>query len=188
MLATLVKTIDKTTDVKRAVKRANIQSLSHAGGAIRLTAVRSIRRRKKPSKPGTPPHSPTGKLRRAIRYAVDHVREEVVIGPVSETARTIWHLHEFGGVTTRKLKQLPTVNYQIGDYGPVRVDRYGRVFRTRLRSAEQVAHAVKVAAEANAIRQTLGREPVKYPKRPFMGPALQRIKPTLTNLWSDSVR
>ncbi len=62
-------------------RRANIESLGHAGAAIWLTANRSIRKREGPSTPGKPPHTRRGQLRSAILYAVERQRESVVIGP-----------------------------------------------------------------------------------------------------------
>jgi len=72
--------------VKKKVDQASFKSLSHAGGTIRKTAYRSIRKRKNPSRPGSPPSSPTGRLRRSFRYEVDRRTPGVVIGPVNEIA------------------------------------------------------------------------------------------------------
>jgi hypothetical protein len=95
--------------LKKKVNQATFKSLGQAAGTIRLTAKRSIRKRKKPSNPGSPPSSPTGMLRRVLRYEVNRDRGEAVIGPVNEIAGRLWNLHEFGGVVTnrRKLKRDP---------------------------------------------------------------------------------
>ena len=84
--------------LRRRVKRANIESLGHAGAAIRLTARRSIRRRKGPSAPGTPPHTRRGQLKRAIVYAVERQAERVVIGPEYAKLGPAGMAHEFGGL------------------------------------------------------------------------------------------
>ena len=67
---------------EQKVQKANFRSLGHAGGAIRKTAARSIRRGKKRSKPDEPPHTPSGQLKRVIQYEVDERQSEVVIGPI----------------------------------------------------------------------------------------------------------
>jgi len=125
-----VKTRMDVKTVLRKARRANIESLGHAGAAIRLTARRSIRRRKGPSAPGTPPHTHTGALRGAILYAVEKNREQVVIGPAFAGVGTSAMAHEFGG---------------------------------RYRKA-------------------------RYHQRPFMGPALEKVKDRLPRMWGGSVR
>lgn len=126
-------TIRTRLDVKkvlRASMRANIESLAHAGAVIRLTARRSIRKRKGPSIAGQPPHTHTGALRNAILYAVEKTRGRVVIGPTFGGTGTSAMAHEFGG-------------------------RY---------------------------RKTM------YPRRPFMGPALEKIKTRLPRIWAASIK
>ena len=125
-----VKTRADIPKVLRKVRRANIESLGHAGASIRLTAKRSIRKSANPAEPGRPPKTRRGQLRSAIRFAVEKNRQRVVIGPdfriVGQSARA----HEFGG---RYRKQ-------------------------------------------------------RYPKRPFMGPALTKTKDRLPRHWAGSVR
>lgn len=120
-------------DAKRVVKAAqtgSIKSLGHAGGAIRMTAKRSIRRSKSESQEGTPPHTRKGQLRRAILYAVEKDKQSVVVGPDVSIVSTAGTAHEFGG---------------------------------RFRGEQ-------------------------YPRRPFMGPALEKTKERLPKMWAGSVR
>ena len=131
-----VRTRSDIQKVLRRVRRANIRTLGHAGAALRLTARRSIRRRKGPSAPGTPPHTHTGALRGSIIYQVEKQADRVVIGPTFGGVGTSGSLHEFGG-------------------------------RRRARRRGKVA---------------------RYKKRPFMGPALAKIKPRLPQMWAGSVR
>lgn len=116
--------------VARKAKRANIENLGHAGGAIRLAAVRSIRKRKGPAPAGQPPHTHTRRLPRAFKYAVEKQRQTVVIGPDIQSLGTAGKAHEHGGHYRRE----------------------------------------------------------RYPKRPFMGPALEKTKERLPKLWAGSVR
>ncbi|MFH1022127.1 MAG: hypothetical protein V1809_01920 [Planctomycetota bacterium] len=120
-------------DTKRVVKAAragSIQSLGHAGGALRMTARRSIKRSKDSSAEGTPPHTRKGQLRRAILYAVEKDKQTVVVGPDVAIVSTAGMAHEFGG---------------------------------RFRGE-------------------------RYPKRPFMGPALNKTKDRLPKMWASSVK
>ena len=83
--------------VKAAASRTNFTNLAHASAAIRLTARRSIRRGKKQSPAGTPPHTRKGQLKRAILYAVEKQKASAVIGPAYEMVGTSGSAHEFGG-------------------------------------------------------------------------------------------
>ncbi len=97
MIGMKVQTRMDVQKVLRKARKANIESLGHAGATIRLTARRSIRRSPKPSAPGTPPHTRRGLLRRAIVYAVDKYRQLVVIGPAYGMIGLSATPHEFGG-------------------------------------------------------------------------------------------
>jgi hypothetical protein len=165
--------------VEQKVQKANFRSLGHAGGAIRKTASRSIRRAKKPSepsKPGEAPHTPTGHLKRLIRYEVDERQSEVVIGPANEYSRTIWNLHEFGGTVRPKARLLKAHKYQVGEYGPIRRsgaiqrDKRGRLARVKLLTEAQANRTTRVVNSENAMRIADSKKPRTYPKRPFMGP------------------
>ena len=171
--------------LKRKASQATFRSLGHAGGAIRLTARRSIRRRKKPSGPGQPPHTQTGRLKRSIRYEVSG--DQVVIGPVNELAGRIWNLHEFGGRTRRRRRRRSRQQARIGGYGPIRVRARGVVTsfaRIQLTTAAQVARSQKLIDEETQ-RRGASR---KYPPRPFMGPALEKSRSRLPKFWADSVK
>jgi hypothetical protein len=116
--------------VKRPVDRSTFKNLGHAGAAIRLTAKRSIRKSKKPSTPGSAPHTRQGQLKRAVVYAVEKSKQKVVIGPTHELVGPSAMAHEFGG---------------------------------RFRGEQ-------------------------YPKRPLMGPALEKNLDRLPRFWAGSVR
>jgi len=85
MLRTRTVSLDMFFDRKkvlRAADRANRQNLSRAGAFVRTTARHSIRRRKGASKPGSPPSSHTGLLKRFIFFGYDRRRQTVVVGPM----------------------------------------------------------------------------------------------------------
>lgn len=68
--------------VVAAVDRERRKILSAAGAFIRQRARSLIRRRKKPSAPGKPPSSHTGRLRGGIMFGFDPQTASVVVGPI----------------------------------------------------------------------------------------------------------
>lgn len=174
--------------VRQKVNEASFRSLGHASAAIRLTAKRSIRRRKKPSLPGQPPHTPTGALKRIIRYAVDRQRSTADIGPINEYTRTIWHLHEFGGVTQKRLRLLPAHRFRVGEFGPIRRRDAKRFTRARLMTEAQARRATRLIEEENQSRRRESRLLRRYPARPFMRPALDGNRSKLPQFWENAVR
>lgn len=177
-----VKTKFDAQVVRKKMEAATFRSLGHAGGAIRLTARRSIRRKKKPSTPGTPPNTQSGRLKRAIRYEING--DSIIIGPVNEIAGKLWNLHEFGGKKKRKL--LKSHQFKVGEFGPARAKQAGlntSFVRIRLQTAAQANRATRLIEEENDRRNTIAN----YPKRPFMGPALDVNRPRLPKFWANSV-
>lgn len=83
--------------VQRAVDWGKRQALSKAGAFIRRRARSSIRKRKRSSRPGEPPSSHTGLLRRFILFGYDRRRDSVVVGPVGFRQSTAPSVLEFGG-------------------------------------------------------------------------------------------
>jgi hypothetical protein len=85
--------------VLKAIDARTRRYLGRLGASVRLTARRSIRRRKAVSKPGSPPTDRTGLLKRNIFYSFDPARRSVVIGPVKLNAagRDVPRLLEEGG-------------------------------------------------------------------------------------------
>ena len=120
--------------VMKAIRRAEIRSLSHAAGAIRRHAARSIRQspRSQPSAPGTPPRTRKGRLRKSILYALldESGVPAAIVGPSFDLVGLSGKAHEFGG------------HFRGGD----------------------------------------------YPKRPFMGPALDVISNRLPSFFAGSIR
>jgi phage gpG-like protein len=87
--------------VLRAAGKAKREVLSKAGAFIRQTARTSIRKRKGTSKPGRPPYSHTGLLRRWILFGYDRNHDSVVVGPVGFKRSKAPNVLEFGGVANR---------------------------------------------------------------------------------------
>lgn len=89
--------------VQRAMDKSKRQALSKAGAFIRRTAKTSIRAGKTVSKPGHPPHSHAGHLRRLLFFAYDLATASVVIGPARFKEAEAPNLLEKGGTVTRKI-------------------------------------------------------------------------------------
>ena len=190
------KTTFDRPKVRRYVKDKSITSLGHAGGAIRLVARRSIRRTKeKPSQPGTPPHTRRGQLKKALRYNVERQNEKVVIGPTRSGISNIASTHEFG--KRRKVSNPRRRIRKIGDGGEIAIGRPSgkMVNRTRLGNVSVTFIKLRTpgqVARANRLNRLLyGPDEIivgNYPKRPLMGPALEKVKDRLPKLWGTSVK
>ena len=88
--------------VTSAVDKASRRVLSRFGAYVRTTARHSIRSRKATSRPGKPPSSHTGLLRRFTYFGYDRQRRSVVIGPqrLNRKAGDAPAALEHGGVST----------------------------------------------------------------------------------------
>ena len=188
MIKLTVRTQFDKQKLKKKAETATFTSLRHAGGAIGKTARFSIRRRKTSSKPGSPPHTQTGMLKRVIRYDVTNNKTEVAIGPVNEIAGRLWNLHEFGGVATKRRKLKPH-RFRVGEHGPIRIKHQGtktKFARVELQAAAQANRATRLVAEENERRSD--NKPRHYPKRPFMKPALEANRSRLPTFWANSIK
>ena len=74
--------------VMNAVDRAQRRVLSRFGAYVRRGARSSIRRRKRPAPPGSPPSDHTGRLKRNIFFVYEPVKSSVLIGPVRLSGST----------------------------------------------------------------------------------------------------
>jgi len=70
------------TKVKNQIDKTTRKALSKFGSFVRQTSRQSIRRGRGTSKPGKPPFSHTGLLKKFIYFGFDPHRTSVVIGPV----------------------------------------------------------------------------------------------------------
>jgi hypothetical protein len=83
--------------VQSAVDRATLRVLSRFGAFVRTSARSSIRKRKAVGRPGEPPSSHEGSLKRLILFAFDTQSQSVVVGPARFRAGEAPPLLEFGG-------------------------------------------------------------------------------------------
>ncbi len=95
-----------TTAVRRAVDKGTRAVLSKAGAFVRQRARSLIRPRKRSARPGEPPSSHLGLLRRFIYFGYDQGKKSVVIGPAKLNQRnpygdtTVPEVLEVGGTVT----------------------------------------------------------------------------------------
>ncbi|MCR4415291.1 MAG: hypothetical protein NUV77_23005 [Thermoguttaceae bacterium] len=159
-----------TERVVRATDKAQRRVLSKFGAYVRRGAKSSIRKRRAPSPPGTPPSSHTGVLKRFIFFAYEPERHNVVIGPAKTN-------QVFFDRDRRPVRgTVPSVLEYGGQVTVLEVHRHGRWQRADLRS-----------------RRRMGGRPMRYRKvtiaaRPYMHPAFERERPKLPAMWKNSVR
>ena len=128
------------TKVQRAVDVAERKVLSRFGAFVRQRARHSIRKRRKVSKPGKPPHSHVGLLRNGILFAYDSHRKSVVIGPVLlRLGSPVPALLEYGG------------------YGRRSKNRSGKSAYWRARPYMRPAMAKELRRMPGLFRNSLGR-------------------------------
>ena len=130
--------------VQRAADRAKRGVLSKAGAFVRQRARTLIRPRRRSARPGEPPSSHTGLLRRFIFFGYERDRDTVVIGPTPLNQRspygqtTVPEVLELGGtVTTRERGRQETRRYRGNPYmGPAmekEADNFGQLWRDSVR-------------------------------------------------------
>ena len=74
--------------VTKTVDARTKKVLAKFGSYVRQTSRESIRNRKGSSKPGRPPFSHTGTLKKFIFFGCDAMRRSVVIGPVTAPGKS----------------------------------------------------------------------------------------------------
>ena len=103
MLDLRFKMFFNSPKVIASVERGTRRVLSRFGAFVRQRAKSSIRKRKKPSAPGSPPSSHSGLLKKFIWFSYEPNRRSVVIGPARLSGNNRGDapsLLEYGGTTT----------------------------------------------------------------------------------------
>ena len=176
--------------VRDAARKGSVQSLGKAGAYLRGIARKSIKVSAEPAPTGHQPHSRKGRLKNAILFAVEKARQGVVIGPAATAVGRIGHTHEFGGTEPPKKRKARKTNWklEVGGHGPIAVDG-GRAVVVKLKTARQVERAKEEARKLPPKERPVeSKKPRKYPRRAFMGPALDIGRPVLPRMWRNSVR
>ena len=87
---------DEMHRVRQAAAQAAIRSIRHAAAYVRVVIANSLRTSPKPSAAGSPPHSKTRQLKRAIKFAVLS-QYYAVVGSTYTDAGPTGGKHERGG-------------------------------------------------------------------------------------------
>jgi hypothetical protein len=95
------KSYFRPTPILSASDRAVRRQLMRFGAYVRRRARSSIRKRKRISRPGEPPSSHTGLLRKHIYFLYDPATQNVIIGParLNQTIGNAPEALEVGGVS-----------------------------------------------------------------------------------------
>lgn len=186
MVADTSKFLDRVI-VETEVERIEFEGLKRNAFYLRRVARNSIRRRKEPSKPGQPPRSVRGDLKRGI-YAMLDGRGSAVVGPVKfDWGTGAPNTLEFGGETVID----NSVRRKVGDGGEIRVvsGRAGKEVRPGVRVVFAKIRTQAQADRATEINRAIfGPRKVRVADRPFMAPALEKSIPKLAPMWAMSVR
>jgi hypothetical protein len=190
--------------VEAAMDKARYKALYKAGAYVRRTArtmIGPIRQNKdKPSSPGKPPRShETEPSIKTILYFYEPNTDSVVIGPVrlnqvnhlTKGMRvTIPELHEFGGemaIREWKFNALDERTYDMFLRYPTVLNFQDvwtrRDLRWRMTSRKRPWSLMKLGVQTRVRK-------AKYPARPFMQPALEKVKDSgkIAELFHDSIR
>lgn len=181
--------------LEKKVQAAAVKGLKSAGALLRKYAIRSLRRRKKASSPGSPPsvHSehPYANLRN-IRFYVEG--QELTVGPVlfkrpKNQDRLPTNAQEFGG-TIRRLRAYP----QPGERGykrppqPRKRGSSGKVSTGRLSPAQAAAFRARIKdGTIQRPEPAKKQETIHLAKRPTMALTLQRAMPKIPSMWTATV-
>lgn len=154
----------KVVDAVSKQERAN---LSKAGAFIRRTAVFSIRSGNGVSKPGQPPKSHTGILKRFLYFAFDFSSRSVVVGPA--------------------LTNQTSASMALGNTIPGILEIGGRESITEVQSP----HSGQWVKRNSKLRYQQDwperKRQIDVAARPFMVPALQANIAKIPGVWKDSV-
>lgn len=85
-------------EMRKKAAPGTIKSLRRAAAYLRGVARRLVRRSRRPSQPGKPPHTRNGALKRSIFYVVEGrgIFSRALIGPTFTGVGRIMLAHEYG--------------------------------------------------------------------------------------------
>lgn len=160
--------------VLSAVERTERRVLSRFGAYVMRGARGLIRSKKKPSKPGQPPRSITGVLKKFLYFVFDPSKRSVVIGPARTNQISFDGQGEpVKGTIPEALEHSGSITIQEAR-APTSGKWWRRDFRFKRAGTE---------AEWEQRKRT-----VKIEARPFMGPAFAKEQPKLSAMWRDAVK
>jgi hypothetical protein len=168
--------------IEDPTKAAQLRAMSKMGAFIRRRAQTSMRRRKRgASRPGTPPNARVGYLRDYILFAYDPETDSVVVGPIvygRSSGGKVPATHEFGGMLNRKRpRRVREILAGISS---------GQRWKA-IRTAKSMGVPLRTYARQLPGGEHRVNETVRYPKRPYMGPALAAEAPKFAGQFAGSM-
>jgi hypothetical protein len=173
-----------------AVGKATAQAMHQAGYVVRNYARNSMKMRKGPSAPGSPPHAHSKKrgkagekstgrgplLKKMLYSEYDLTAKTMVIGPTKLPGSKfrVPQLQEFGGHTVRKTKIIIPSTRKPST--PAQREAYNLAIRAGKRQAP-----VKAKVQYK-------KEHVVLPARPYMRPTLTATMPKFPSLFANTVK
>lgn len=168
-----------TDPLEKAKQTAAIDSAALTRKIARQSMRRKSKAQRRQSSPaGSPPFADVGTIRDLLYFAWDAANETAVIGPAFFASKS----SKAGGPT------VPGVHEKAGS-----LDIVNKVYdlRTRAKSAAQAAAFRRKMKDGTITRPRKFREEhvtARYPKRPFMVPALERAKAVLAKNFENTVK
>jgi len=166
--ATVSKLTLDAKALRVATDRASRRNLMREGAFIRRAARSSIRKRKRVSRPGEPPSSHAGDLKKLIVFSYEN--GTVVVGP---------RLHNQVSFTRDMKPVRGTIPQALEEGGDLTVVEEKTPWGWRRRS-----HRSRTRAGNRPIR----KRRIHVAARPYMGPAEQSARRDLDKFWKDSIR
>jgi len=186
----VVKTSFDAKGLQRLANKRAVTVLTKQAAYTRGVARRKIKIRKNTySKPGTPPHSRRGQLKRAIKFGVLKSRPLADIGPTFSGIGRIGQTHEFGGTEPARPGRTIKPNWvlRIGGHGPMGIRRDGTISHAKILNQKMLKRAKRKALEIGSDRIFKPQGPRTYPARPFMRPTFQDVLPVLPKFWKGAI-
>lgn len=187
--------IARTTAAERKV-------LLRQGSILKLTARRSMRYKRGASPPGTPPHAHEGSMRRLLYSPYDPASKSVVVGSEkfanSKSPYVVPEALEYG--RSGKTKNKNRRPGKIGSVGVIAIGSRatGKTVRSvrpkNERKSVNVAfakiHTQAQLARSEAFAERLwGKEQYDgLAARPYMAPALEKVKDRIAACWRDAIK
>jgi hypothetical protein len=188
--------------VGKAVDAATIKGLRQFGALTRTIARRSMKKRNKPSEPGTPPSVRKGTLKKLLFFVLDRKNKNVIVGPTpfKGPIGVVPPILEYGGKVDGGRKNPRRTVRVVGKPGEVRIGGKKSVATKRVRDKSGDIVAVTYAKlttpdqvrRANQLNAELygGQKLPSYEveQRPFMAPAFEQAKEKLPDVWAGAIK
>ena len=165
--------------VIKSLKAAKRKVLSKAGAFVRKRARGSMRRRKGVSPPGFPPsaHSQGNSLK-TILFAYQPQSESTIVGPVQ--------LNQVNFTVESVTSTVPGL-HERGETAIIREYRYAPINGTTDSANWRRVDGRRKYRNRPGFKLETRRRRARYPKRPFMRPALEAEAPKFPELFKNSI-